>query len=370
MPNAQTSQVETHDAVARALFASELSNESCADTTAFVVTPRGADKSLNAEALVDLKAAYNQHGKVLLRGFDVADTEEFENLLTDELGLDLAGAYVGGASPRRLVSKKAFSSTEAPKEYILSYHTEMSYLQERPRHVAFFCTQPAPKYSETPMFDCAKIFERLPVKMQQRLEAEGVSYNRRFHSTVQSNNVRKTWMESFGVETKEELEVIMKKADLEHNWLGGGILEVKVNMPAVLIDPTTGKKVLSLALFNKWALNHSLKRFGHRYAWWKKLIVDWYVVYAYCKKDAVFVTGYGNGDKFTREETGIIQNAAYDCATIFEWQKNDIVLIDNIRTGHGRLNVEQPRAIAAALGDIYDIRKPTADGLVAAPIAL
>jgi|GEM_PF-735544 len=370
MPNAQTSQVETHDAVARALFSSELSSESRADATPFVVTPRGADKSLNAEAIEDAKAAYTLHGKALLRGFDIADTAEFEDLLTVHLGFDLAAAYTGGASPRRLVSKKAFSSTEAPNEYILSFHTEMSYLQERPRHVAFFCKQPAPKYSETPLFDCAEIFERLPVKMQQRLEAEGVSYNRRFHSKVQPNNVRRTWMDSFGVETKEELEVIMKKADLEHNWIGGGILEVKVNMPAVLIDPTTGKKVLSLALFNKWALHHSLKRFGHRYAWWKKLIVDWYVVYAYCKKDAVFVTGYGNGDTFTREETGIIQNAAFDSATLFEWQKDDIVLIDNIRTGHGRLNVEQPRAIAAALGDIYDIRTPTAEGLVAAPIAL
>lgn len=370
MPQAQHSQVETNTPFSRALSASELSSESCADSTPFVVTPRGADKSLNAQAIEDAKAVYNKYGRALLRGFDVADTEEFEELLTTHLGFDLAAAYTGGASPRRLVSKKAFSSTEAPKEYILSFHTEMSYLQERPRHVAFFCKQPAPKYSETPMFNCAEIFKRLPMKMQQRLESEGVSYVRRFHSTVQPNNVRRTWMDSFGVDTKEELAEIMKKADLEHSWIGGGILDVRVTMPAVLIDPTTGEKVLSLALFNQWALHHSLKRFGHRYSWWKKLIVDWYVVYAYCKKDAVFVTGYGNGDGFTREETGIIQNAAYDCATLFEWQKNDIVLLDNIRTGHGRLNVEQPRAIAAALGDIYDIRKPTAEGQVAAPIAL
>ena len=355
----------------RALLASELAPESCADDVPFVVTPRGSDKSLNEEAIADLKASYNQHGRVLMRGFDVGTIECFEDLLTN-LGFDLAAHYTGGASPRHLVSKKTFSSTEAPKHFILSYHNEMAYLNERPRHISFYCKQASPNYSETPIFDCASLLAKLPLSLQQKLEQKGVRYVRHFYTKPHRINVNKTWKEAFGVDAKQQLETILTATEFDYSWLTDELLQVNFNAPAVLVDPTTGNKVINIAALNQWTLHYSMERFKHRYSWWVRKVVDWYVIYQYTKKDVFFETRFGDGVSFTREETRLIQNASYDAATLFKWQNEDILLLDNIRYGHGRLNVEQPeiRMNAAALGDIYDIRQPLANGQVAAPIAV
>ena len=40
---------------------------------------------------------------------------------------------------------------------------------------------------------------------------------------------------------------------------------------------------------------------------------------------------------------------------VFRWQRRDLLILDNIRCGHGRLNVIKPRRIAAALGDPYQL---------------
>ena len=36
---------------------------------------------------------------------------------------------------------------------------------------------------------------------------------------------------------------------------------------------------------------------------------------------------------------------------IFKWRQNDILILDNIHTGHGRMNVIPPRKIIVAMGN-------------------
>jgi alpha-ketoglutarate-dependent taurine dioxygenase len=59
------------------------------------------------------------------------------------------------------------------------------------------------------------------------------------------------------------------------------------------------------------------------------------------------------GPDFTPEEQETIANTIYDCSTIFRWQQDDMLVIDNIRTAHGRLNVKGERSILTCLGDFY-----------------
>ena len=66
-------------------------------------------------------------------------------------------------------------------------------------------------------------------------------------------------------------------------------------------------------------------------------------------------TLWGDGSQITAKETRTMIDTAWSCSTVFKWQHGDLLILDNIRSGHGRLNVVKPRKIAAALGDPYTI---------------
>jgi alpha-ketoglutarate-dependent taurine dioxygenase len=55
-----------------------------------------------------------------------------------------------------------------------------------------------------------------------------------------------------------------------------------------------------------------------------------------------------------------INAAIHGAATVFRWQRGDVIIIDNIRAAHGRLNVSGPRRILTALGDMYDVKSARA----------
>jgi hypothetical protein len=65
-----------------------------------------------------------------------------------------------------------------------------------------------------------------------------------------------------------------------------------------------------------------------------------------------FNTRFGNGDPI---DAGTVQtiNEAYEANTVREpWQAGDLLLVDNIRTAHGRDPFEGPREILVATADV------------------
>ena len=62
----------------------------------------------------------------------------------------------------------------------------------------------------------------------------------------------------------------------------------------------------------------------------------------------------------TKQETRTLIDAAWANSDLFRWRQGDLLVLDNIRMGHGRLNVDnrqqaQPRRIAVAMADGYDV---------------
>ena len=62
---------------------------------------------------------------------------------------------------------------------------------------------------------------------------------------------------------------------------------------------------------------------------------------------------YGDGSEL--EDTAIEAiNAAYErCAVRFDWQRGDVVMLDNMLAAHARDPFEGERRIVVAMGDIY-----------------
>ncbi len=312
-------------------------------------------RGVTAEVIESLKGTYSKYGRVMLRGFQITSPDDFQALL-EKAGIELLEEYLGGVSPRSNITKKLFTSTNAPGPFIISYHTEMCYQNNRPRLVGFYCSKPPKLYGETPIFDCNQIYNNIPVALRNKLEMKQLRYVRYFSAKKKWLNIYKTWQETFLVASKDELENKLEAMGLKFKWLENGKVKVTSLVPAIVVDPATNQKVANLTLFNKWALHSNLRRFKGRY--WEPLrqIVDWYSLRQYDKPSVFFETQFGDGSLLTEEETEIIQKAAWDAATVFRWEKDDVLLLDNVRWGHGRLNVVKSRQVITALGSLYDVR--------------
>lgn len=58
---------------------------------------------------------------------------------------------------------------------------------------------------------------------------------------------------------------------------------------------------------------------------------------------------FGDGSSIPRHYITAIRQAIWDETVKFRWEKGDLLLIDNLRLGHGRMPFKSDRKILAAL---------------------
>ena len=293
-----------------------------------------------------------QQGALLLRNFPIKNTQQAEELLR-ELGVKFDTEYLAGASPRSQISDNFYTSTQAREPLIISFHTEMCYLRHRPGKVFFYCQSPPEIYGETPIFDCAATYAALPDGLQEKVEELGLMYQRYFGAKPAKESMYKTWMDAFNAGSREEVAKACALQRMTFEWQSDGGLLTRSKTPGVLAHPVTGEKCLSLTLYNSHTASYDMHRFKHRYKPFQRFLLTRVINYHYSKEHVFLKTLWGDGSEISKEETRQILDAAWDTATLFQWQQGDLLLLDNIRCGHGRLNVEGKRLIAAALGDPY-----------------
>jgi hypothetical protein len=76
-----------------------------------------------------------------------------------------------------------------------------------------------------------------------------------------------------------------------------------------------------------------------------------YLVDIYGEDGLPFNTRFGNGDAIGADVVQVI-NEVYEANTAREpWQGGDLMLVDNVRTAHGREAFEGPREVLVAMAD-------------------
>ncbi len=298
-------------------------------------------------------------GAVLLRDFPIDQVDQAETLL-QTLNIQFDHEYLGGGSPRSKLSDHFFTSTDAPPSYIVGFHTEMCYLRRRPGKVFFYCMEEPEKYGETIVFDCAAAWQVLPPELREKIETLGMRYQRYFMpKKAKFFNIYVSWMDAFNTQDREEAEQACTKQGLSFKWRKNGGLDTWNDLPGVLSHPKTGEQCLSLTLFNGHAMPDDIDRFAPRMNLLTRYGLSNLVKYTFKKKTVFMRTLWGDGSEITKAETQVILDAVWKGSTLFNWRKDDLLLLDNIRCGHGRMNVTQPRRIAAALGDTYSLDEMT-----------
>jgi hypothetical protein len=76
-----------------------------------------------------------------------------------------------------------------------------------------------------------------------------------------------------------------------------------------------------------------------------------YLLDIYGQNGLPFNTRFGNGDPIGPEVIQLLDEV-YAKHTVFEpWQSGDLLLVDNIRTAHGREEFEGPREVLVGMAD-------------------
>ena len=304
----------------------------------------------------EIKLCVKTNGTLLFRGFPIDSPAHYQAAL-EALDYDLYRTNYGGASPRANVTQKTFVSTEAPSPFIIGLHTEFCYQTTRPGMISFFCLTPAANYGETPLFDCNAIWSDLSPALQDRLATDGLLYKRFLFGKKSPINFRKTWRDTFQTDDKQVVENYLNAEGMRFEWDAQDNLATELSLPAVLHDPLSGRPCISITMFNAHSFVHNFRHFRERYNPALRMALEWFVRREYSKPHTFLEVLHGSGADFTAEESAEIQRAAWSNAIVFPWRTGDLLLIDNIRFGHARMNVRKPRRLIAAMADPYDVRQ-------------
>lgn len=305
----------------------------------------------------ELRALLDEHGAVLFRGFNVAAPDEFETVLT-ALGLRASADYPFGVSPRYSVTKRVFKSTEYANFMVIPPHTEMAYLRYRPRWIAFYCDVAPERFGETPLYDMGGAFDALSPALQKRLLGLEMSYVRHIRHKKALVTFERTIEETFGTRDREAIEAFCREYDIRPSWIGDKFLRAETVLPAVAIHPGTGRRCLNAQFINAHSLISGIARIAKRYPAPMRMLFNAYIRLQYSKPTVHYRSKPASGPDFTAAETAEIDRAINGSSTVFTWRRGDMIVIDNVRAAHGRLNVKGPRRILTALGDMYDVRAP------------
>lgn len=277
-----------------------------------------------------------QHGAILLRGFAIQTTSEFDALaraITPEL-LD----YRERSSPRQLISKGVYTSTDHPAEQHIHFHNEQSYTQNWPMKLWFFCQQPAVTGGATPIADGRKVLQLLDAGIRERFIEKGVMYVRNY-----GHGIGLPWHEAFQTTNRREVEDYCRERSIICEWKSDDRLRTKQIFRAIVAHPKTKEPVWfeHTAFFHISSLEPSVR---------ETLLRE------FDEEDLPFNTYYGDGSAIEASVLDQIRQAYREVACVFSWQKGDVLLIDNMLVSHARQPFTPPRKVLVAMSDLIGPR--------------
>jgi alpha-ketoglutarate-dependent taurine dioxygenase len=288
-----------------------------------------------------------EHGALLFRGFGVADARSL-NAFCQAAGFELHH-YRRGITPRHVVEGGVYTATDAPHAVPIPLHNEMSYTSVYPGAIALCCEKPPSHQGQTPIADMAGVLGRLGDELVDRFESHGICYRERVPPEA-SRPRGKSWQEMFDTHDPQQAEAACSEQGIDFRWEDDA-LHIESIRPAVLPHPVSGRRVW----FNQAHIFHhsfSAELFHHR-KWLLGLVlrleesIDRFLPagsFGYSRECT-----YGDGSPIERATIDRIRRAIWRETVVFEWQRGDLLLLDNLRIAHGREPFRADRRILAAL---------------------
>ena len=277
-----------------------------------------------------LRGAVAQHGSLLIRGLGLRNATETErvfrqlgNLMTEREAF----------APRRRYADGVYSSSKWPPNHPMCVHHELSYRVEFPGLMLFACLTAATEGGATPVADSPAVLRALPGELVERFERAGWLLIRNYNDDIGAS-----FVEAFGTDDRHGIESYCRANAIRFEWQSDGALRTWQRRSAVITHPLTGERCWfnQIAFLNEWTMDPELRE---------------YLVDVYGEDGLPFNTCVGNGDPIGPDVVQVI-NEAYEAHTARErWHPGDLMLVDNIRTAHGREAFTGSREVVVAMAD-------------------
>lgn len=279
-----------------------------------------------------LRAVLLEHGSVLVRGLGLRDRTE------------IAAVFHGLAPAGLLPEREAFaprqghpggvsSATPWPAGQRMCLHHEMSYALGFPGLMMFACVLAPVRGGATVVADAPSVLDALPVDLVARFERTGWMLVRTYNDEIGAS-----YAEAFGTADRDAVEDYCRAHAIEFEWRSDGGLRTRQRRAAVARHPVTGRRCWfnQVAFLNEWTLDPEVREF----------LVD-----VYGPDGLPFTTRFGDGSPIGEDVVALL-NGVYEQHTVREpWQAGDLLLVDNVRTAHGREPYDGPREVLVGMAD-------------------
>jgi len=258
-----------------------------------------------------------ENGALLIRGFNNVEENDFGTVLTELFGGELID-YEFRSTPRTKLKNKVYTASEYHHTEWIPQHNENAYSNVWPSRIGLLCKVKAEKMGNTPISDSRVAYNEIPAEIREEFERKNVMYVRNY------SDIDLPWEEVFNTDQKEKVESYCKSNNIKAEWTDEGLRTTQINK-ASLVHPVTKDKLWfnQAHLFHVSNLDEELRES---------------LVEILGEENLPRNTYYGDGTPIDVEVLDIIRNVYENTKVSFDWQENDLLLLDNMLYTHGREN--------------------------------
>lgn len=298
------------------------------------VDPQAEPAQWAAEHRDALRAAVVEQGALLVRGLGLRDLAEVQALFR-HLGSPLLEREAFAA--RRRYADGLYSSSKWPPNQPMCLHHELSYRLEFPAIMLFVCLTAPTEGGATSVADATAVLQALPGALLERFERVGWLLIRNYHEEIGASLA-----EAFGSDERRAVEDYCRANAIGFEWRQGGVLRTRQRRSAIVRHPRTGQRCWfnQIAFLNEWTMDAEVRE---------------YLLDLYGEDGLPFNTRFGDGEPIGADIVQSI-NEVYAANTARDaWQPGDLMLVDNIRTAHGRECFQGPREVLVGMADAVNL---------------
>ncbi|MCM0678720.1 TauD/TfdA family dioxygenase [Micromonospora phytophila] len=288
----------------------------------------------------ELRAALAEHGGLLFRGFDVGGVEGFDRAVRALSGEPLV--YTERSSPRHAIAGRVYTSTDYPPDEEIFLHNENSYQARWPLTLFFYCITPPDSLGATPLADVRRVHDEIDPAVRDEFIRRRWMLVRNFHGDFGT-----PWQHVFDTDDRAEVEAYAAANRIELEWRGKEGLRTRAVRDVVHHRPGSDAP--------RW-FNHAT--FFHV----STLPKDYQegLLAMFGTEELPANTYYGDGGEIPADVLDHLR-AAYRAASVrFDYQRADVLVVDNMTAAHGREPFTGPRKIAVAMAEPHTPDTPGA----------